>query len=175
MGKISKKQIMLGAAGVVVFLIIIQLVPAGRTNPPVTSEIAAPPEVAAILQRACYDCHSNKTVWPWYSKVAPMSWKMVKHVNEGRDEMNFTEWDSLTARKQFKAQEKCWEEVQNGKMPLPGYLTFHPDAKLSDADKAILEAWGKEGEVAHDILRDKEKGTEEKGPEEKEKDADDKE
>lgn len=160
MPKISKKQIILGAVGVVVFLLVIQLIPAGRSNPPVTQEIQAPPEVAAILQRACYDCHSNKTVWPWYSRVAPVSWLVVKDVNEARGEMNFTEWDSLTARKQFKAQEKCWDEVEEGKMPMPKYLLMHPEARLSDADKAILQAWGKEGEEGHDRLRDAEQGKE---------------
>ena len=77
------------AVGVVVALAAIQLVPVHRTNPPVRVEVNAPEEVMAIIQRACYDCHSNETRWPWYSRVAPVSWFVVSHVKKARGDLNF--------------------------------------------------------------------------------------
>jgi len=68
--------------------VLIQFIPVARTNPPVEGEISASPEVMSILRRACYDCHSNETRWPWYSKIAPVSWLSVKDVNEGREHLN---------------------------------------------------------------------------------------
>ena len=75
-----------------------QLVSFERTNPPVTGEIKAPGDVKPLLERACYDCHSNQTVWPWYSRIAPGSWLMHRDVIEGRKELNFSEWASLYPR-----------------------------------------------------------------------------
>ncbi len=127
--------------GVVVVLIAIQFVPVKKTNPPVTGEIAAPPEVKSVLQRACYDCHSNRTVWPWYSHIAPVSWLVVSDVSEGRGDLNFSEWDSYGVDKQNKKLEKIVDEVNEGKMPLSMYVMMHPKAKLSSADRDILQKW----------------------------------
>ncbi len=81
----------------IIFIVVaigIQFIPTDRSNPPVTHELQASPEVMAILERACYDCHSNETVWPWYSKVAPVSWQISSHVVVGRRHVNFSEWAS---------------------------------------------------------------------------------
>ena len=84
----------------------IQFVPVNRMNPPVTGEIGAPEKVMAILHRSCYDCHSNKTVWPWYSYVAPISWLVADDVHEGRRHMNFSEWNTYnTKRRNHKIKE----------------------------------------------------------------------
>jgi len=96
------------------------------TNPP-------PPEVAALLHRACYDCHSNETVWPWYSNIAPISWLLVHDVDEGRGKMNFSTGSHLDARDMIR-------QIQNGSMPKSIYLPLHPDANLSDTEKADLIA-----------------------------------
>ena len=115
-----------------------------RTNPPVTGEINAPPEIRSILKNTCYDCHSNETVWPWYSQVAPASWLVAYDVGEAREEMNFSEWSSLPTQKQAKKLRKAAKKVEEGEMPLWYYLPAHPKAKLSEADKAALLAWFRE-------------------------------
>lgn len=114
----------------------IQLVPYGRShqNPPVVSEPAwATPETRALAKRACFDCHSNETTWPWYSNIAPISWGVQRHVNEGRRTLNFSEWN----RPQREADEAA-EEVAEGEMPPGYYLLVHPEARLTDAERRAL-------------------------------------
>ena len=128
---------------VVVLLIIgIQLIPAGRTNPEVISDFDGPAEVKAILQRSCYDCHSNETVWPWYSHVAPLSWFVVHHVDEGRMHLNFSNWEPV--RMIPYVREEIYKEVAEGNMPLKSYVLIHRKARLSAAEKDILQAWAGE-------------------------------
>jgi len=130
----------------VVFAGGIQLVPVERTNPPVTMVVDAPPPVMSILQRACYDCHSNETVWPWYSRVAPISWIIAGHVEDGREHMNFSTWDEYDDEDRADLVEGVWDEVEDGDMPLPNYVRLHPEAVLSDADRATLKAWSQSGD-----------------------------
>jgi hypothetical protein len=122
-------------------LVVIQFVPVDRTNPPVETEVPATAEVRAVLRRACYDCHSNETVWPWYSRIAPVSWLVARDVHEGRDELNFSTWNRLTTKKQIKALHESWETVEEGEMPLWFYLPTHPEARLSSQDRSVLRAW----------------------------------
>ena len=122
-------------------LVLIQFVPVSRTNPPVTGEIPAPPEVKAVLKKSCYDCHSNESIWPWYSRVAPISWLVVRDVNEARSEMNFSEWNQMTPKAQAHKLKECIEEIEEKEMPLKIYLPLHPEARLSDSDVATLRAW----------------------------------
>ena len=122
----------------------IQLWPAGRTNPATSAGLDAPPEVTAILRRACFDCHSNETRWPWYGYVAPVSWLLVHDVDEGRAELNFSEWGSLPEDKRAKRKARVVDEVESAKMPPPGYLRFHGDARLTPEEIAVLEAWAAE-------------------------------
>lgn len=131
---------------VLVAAIGIQFKPVNRSNPPVTMVVDAPPEVLAILKRSCFDCHSNETVWPWYSRVAPMSWKVADHVRVGRKHLNFSTWDQYDAEDRADIFEETWEEVEKGEMPLLDYLRLHPEAKLSEADLAVLRAWTGGGE-----------------------------
>lgn len=133
-------------AVLIIAFVGIQFVPVQRTNPQVAGEIEAPVEVMDILRRSCYDCHSNETVWPWYSYVAPLSWKIVHDVDEGRDEMNFSEWSGYSDRKRAKKIHEVWEEVDEGEMPLWFYTPLHSEAELSAADKETLHKWaGAEG------------------------------
>lgn len=129
--------------GLVVVLLGMQLVRPEKTNPPVTGEVTAPAEVLPLLRRACYDCHSNETKWPWYADVAPVSWLVVHHTDDGRKHLNFSTWASYEPKKQAHKLEECEELVQSGDMPMPGYVALHPEAKLSDAEKATLLAWFK--------------------------------
>ena len=126
--------------GVVVIvggLLLIQLVPYGRDhdNPPVVAEPAwDSPQTRELAVRACYDCHSNETEWPWYSNVAPVSWLVQRDVDEGREELDFSEWNLS------QEGDESAETVREGSMPPSQYLLTHPEARLTDAELAALEA-----------------------------------
>ncbi len=136
------KRIVLIAAGVLVLLIgAAQLVPVARTNPPVEADLAAPPDVAAVLRAACYDCHSHETRWPWYSRMAPVSWLVANDVRHARKKMNFSRWGTYEPRKQARLQEEIWEEVASGEMPPAVYRMAHPEARLTASAKGTLHAW----------------------------------
>jgi hypothetical protein len=122
-------------------LVAIQFVPVSRTNPPVESEPATSPDVEAILRRSCYDCHSHETRWPWYSRIAPVSWLVAHDVNEAREELNFSMWNVLPPAEQRHKLKETWEEVEKRHMPLPIYLLLHPDARVSRGGVATLKAW----------------------------------
>jgi cytochrome c551/c552 len=116
--------------------VLIQIVPYGHshTNPPVTGEpMWDSPGTRDLFHRACFDCHSNETVYPWYSNVAPISWLLARDVNGGRSHLNFTEWN-----KPQKHAKDVSEEVNTGDMPPWFYLPMHPMARLSDAEKQAL-------------------------------------
>ena len=132
-------------------LVAAQLVPIRPTNPPEPSPLKTSTEVETILQKACYDCHSNKTKWPWYSRVAPLSWWVIDHVEEGRDELNFSAWDSMSPKKRSKKLGELVEEVEEGEMPLPSYTLMHSEAKLTPQEIKILADWAKaNGASEHD-------------------------
>lgn len=124
----------------VVLIVGIQFIPVERTNPPVTKEINAPDEVKSILKKACYDCHSNETNWAWYTKIAPASFLASRDVKEGREHLNFSEWDRY-AGKESKVKEEIWEEVRDEKMPPWQYRIMHSESKLSDQEKNTLRNW----------------------------------
>ena len=131
-----RRLILLVGAIIVVAFLAIQVVPYGRdhTNPPVTAEpawdSAATRELAV---KACFDCHSNETVWPWYSNVAPVSWLLKNHVDKGREKLNFSEWGTGE-----QETEKIVKVVREGEMPPGDYLLLHPEARLSDVDSQTL-------------------------------------
>ena len=122
-------------------LVGIQFIPVVRSNPPVLAEIEAPEEVLTIFRRACYDCHSNETVWPWYSYVAPVSWLVESDINVGRGNVNFSEWNEYSQKLQNLKRYKIGEEVDEGEMPLWYYLPLHSEAKLSQADIDLIISW----------------------------------
>lgn len=132
-----KKILIYGGLALLAVFILIQLVPLGRdhTNPPVTQEPNwDSPQTRQLAQRACFDCHSNETVWPWYSNLAPMSWLIQNHVDEGRRRLNFSTWDQQRPRE----PEEIAEVILEGEMPLPNYLPLHPEARLSAAERQAL-------------------------------------
>jgi hypothetical protein len=133
MSRIRKVILAILGVGVVAF-VVLQLLPfGGRTNPPVTYQVNwDSPETESLMRRACYDCHSNETVWPWYAYIAPVSWLVVNDVNDGREALNFSEGTG-----EMEAGE-IMEVVREGEMPPRLYLTMHPDARLSEADQAQL-------------------------------------
>lgn len=97
-----------------------------------------PREVGAILKTACYDCHSHQAKWPWYSKVAPVSFWVGHHVEEGREHLDFSQWGAYSAKKADHKLEEIIEEVKEGEMPLDSYTWIHTEALLSDAQKSLL-------------------------------------
>jgi hypothetical protein len=112
-------------------------------NPTDTLEASTqvPQNVEAILTRSCADCHSNRTTYPWYSNVSPFSWFLANHINEGRQELNISTWNTTDVKRRVRKLDKMCEEVQNGEMPLPSYLWIHWDAKLSTDDVNTLCSW----------------------------------
>jgi mono/diheme cytochrome c family protein len=132
-----KKVLLLGAGALVALLLLIQLVPYGRAhdNPPVTKEAALPAAAQRVMATSCGDCHSNLTTWPGYSNVAPVSWLVQHDVDEGRDHLNFSEWD-----KPQPGVDKVIEKIQSGDMPPTKYTIPHPGATLNDSQKATLIA-----------------------------------
>lgn len=136
------KILMWAIGAVIAILVVMQFVPVSRTNPPVTREVKwNSPATQALAERACYDCHSNKTVWPWTASIAPLSWLVVSDVNEGRDKLNFSQWDrpNLEAGERGEGNE-AGETVTDGSMPPASYLLMHPDAKLTPAERETLAA-----------------------------------
>ena len=120
-----------------------------RTNPSVDerktlrANTQLTPEVAAIFERSCNDCHSNETTWPWYSNVSPVSWFLKDHVEEGRQELSFSEWATYSKRKRERKLHEICRQVESGSMPLTSYLPLHPSARLSDEDKRRICEWTK--------------------------------
>ena len=124
------------ALGLLVVLVLIQFVPYGRehANPPVIAEPTWSSQAARdTFMRACRDCHSNETKWPWYSHVAPMSWYLQRHVEHGREEFNVSRW-GVGENEGDEAAEK----VRNHEMPLRSYLLAHPEARLSEEERAAF-------------------------------------
>lgn len=127
----------------VLVLVGLQVVPVDRTNPPVQTALEAPAEVDEILRRACYDCHSHETRWPWYSYVAPVSWFVVGHVNHGRGDINFSEWPVFDFELQEHAFRDIEEQIEKGEMPLRSYKRMHRDAELDEQDRETLLRWAR--------------------------------
>jgi hypothetical protein len=126
---------------------LIQLIPYGRShdNPPVVTEPAwSSPEIRALAQRACFDCHSNETVWPWYSQVAPVSWLVQADVENGRYALNFSDWIPLKplteGARRGGAGALMGSIVQAGEMPPAIYVVMHPNTNLSTAERAQMAA-----------------------------------
>jgi hypothetical protein len=135
--KSSKRNILIS----VVIIIAIQFWPIDRTNPPVTSEVPAPENVKAVLRAACYNCHSNETKWPWYSYVAPVSWMIADDVHSARSHVNLSEWESIPPRDRPAVADHMWKLVREGEMPLLMYRWMHPEARLSEDQKALIRDW----------------------------------
>lgn len=97
--------------------------------------------VLSKLRTSCFDCHSNQTNFPWYSKIAPTSWFLADHIKEGRSHLNFSEWETYNNRKKVRKLQDIVDEVKSGDMPLKSYLIIHKGARLSDEDISSITAW----------------------------------
>jgi enamine deaminase RidA (YjgF/YER057c/UK114 family) len=135
------------ALAVVLLAAVIQLYRPERSNPPVDPALAleaggrAPADVTALLERSCYDCHSSRTRWPWYSNVAPVSWMVADDVSQARKKLDFSRWTAYPPKQMSRKLETMNDEVMKGDMPLKQYLLLHRDARLSDSDKSVIGDW----------------------------------
>lgn len=145
-----KKILKILAVVLVVAFIVIQFFRIDKANPPINeadkieAAMAVPTDVYLILGRSCNDCHSNNTVYPWYSNIQPAAWFLKDHIDHGRRELNFSEFNTYTAKKKKHKLEEICEMVESAAMPLPSYLWIHRDAMLSDTEKKILCDWSKQ-------------------------------
>ncbi len=132
---IGKERLVLSFWRVIVLFGLIQLIPVDKTNPKVVSEPnwAAAPGTRELAKAACFDCHSNETVWPWYARIAPSSWLLYRDVKEGRNRLNFSDWTNGGWE-----TDEITEIISEGEMPPWYYTIMHPNAKLSDSEKQKL-------------------------------------
>jgi cytochrome c551/c552 len=126
----------------VVFLIFAQVVRIDKSSPPVEADVSAPAPVKSVMRRSCYGCHSNETVWPWYSHVAPASWMVAYDVRQGRAELNFSIWGNYSSAQRLKKLQEIRDQIADGEMP-PWYYVYpmHTDARLSATDQQTIKEW----------------------------------
>jgi hypothetical protein len=135
--------------GIVLTLALLQFIRIDKTNPASKPEsdfltISGENSTAeSMIKAACYDCHSNTTVYPWYTNIAPVSWMIKHHVNEGRDELNFSHWDSYSMEEKIDLLQESSEEVLDGEMPALSYRIMHSSARMSEEEKSRLAEWFK--------------------------------
>ena len=134
--------------GIASFLLIAQFTRIQRTNPPLKGDLAAPLQIKALLRRACYDCHSNETRWPWYAYIAPVSWLIGRDVERGRKELNFSAWESYYPTTQSRKLQWIGRALRAETMPPWTYRILHPGVGLTQEDLVVLEHWI-ESEIAN--------------------------
>jgi hypothetical protein len=107
----------------------------------ITRATGIPETVHSSLKKACYDCHSNNTVYPWYSKIQPFGWMLARHIKNGKEELNFNEFGSYSIRRQISKLNGIANSIKDGTMPLGSYTMLHKNARLTDEEKALLVDW----------------------------------
>ena len=137
----TKKKIFIG---LVIVLLVMQAFRIDKTTKPVDtntdfiSVTGANAEVSNTLKIACYDCHSDQTIYPWYTNIAPVSWWIKHHIDEGSHHLNFSVWGTYKDKRKHHKLEECIELVEEGEMPMDSYTWTHKEAKLTDAQKLQL-------------------------------------
>jgi uncharacterized membrane protein len=130
-----------------IVVVIIQFIPNDKPEVVLTNENdliynnQLPEKIRVMLKESCYDCHSNETIYPWYSNVAPVSWLVIRDIKLGRDELNFSHWESQSKIDKAKNLDKIIDEVTDENMPMPIYTIMHAKAKLSDDERQLLAEW----------------------------------
>jgi hypothetical protein len=142
-----KKRVKWILGGLLLLVGLLQFTNPSRTNPPVLAghDLCAsnppPPKVAGLLRAACYDCHSYETQWPWYGRVAPVSWWLMNHIQDGRKRLNFSEWPHDNPKRARTRCQKIREEVESGGMPLRSYTWIHASSRLTGREREELANW----------------------------------
>jgi hypothetical protein len=135
--------------GVLIVVVIMQFFRIDKTNPAVNADtnlvqiVSTPEDVQQLLRSACYDCHSFETVYPWYTNIAPVSWWLKQHVNEAREELNFSEWGTYSDKKRTHKIEEMQEALDEEWMPLDSYKLVHGDANLTRKQRDLMLNWVK--------------------------------
>ena len=143
--KIAKISIVVGG----IVFIFMQFIQPYRENPSfdpaatIQAELNVPEGIRSLLERGCKDCHSNRTEWPFYAYIAPVSWLVSHDVTEGRKNFNMSEWGKYKFSKKIQKLTGIYEAVSDHSMPLPKYIPLHPDANLSEAERDTLSRWAK--------------------------------
>lgn len=142
--RLYKKKILL--AFVILFIAIQFIQPARNKNGQVltmdiTKTINVPGNILNTFQKACYDCHSNNTRYPWYMNIQPMGWMMANHIKNGKENLNFSEFGSYSKRKQANKLRAVAKSIDEGSMPISSYTMMHADAKLSKESKELIKEW----------------------------------
>ena len=119
------------------------------TLEPFIAEVAPSNEVHQILKTACFDCHSNTTKYPWYSRITPVNYWMAHHIEEGKEELNFSDWASYSLKRKEHKMKEIWEEVEKGKMPIKSYTWTHTDAKLTQEQIQQVIDWAKDAQTKY--------------------------
>lgn len=131
----------------VILVLLIQLIQINKENPPVIKEMdynnvtQATPEIKKILKKSCYDCHSNEVKYPWYSNIAPISWFIKEHVNQGKEYLNFSEYGKYNTYQKEHINLALYRVIEDKYMPLKSYLWIHKEAVLSEKENTILIHW----------------------------------
>ena len=145
-----RKILRVTALIIAVGLIGIQFFRIDQARPPIVDSetleagVNVPPDIALILGRSCNDCHSHKTVYPWYASIQPTGWFLKDHIEHGSEHLNFSVFNTYSAGKKAKKLEEICEEVKSQRMPLPSYLWIHRDAILSETERQALCTWAEE-------------------------------
>jgi Haem-binding domain len=145
-----KKIIKIVVILIVVGLVVIQFFQIDKSNPPIVPDqtleasTRVPPDISEILGRSCKDCHTNQTIYPWYSNVQPVAWFLKNHIDDGLRHLNFSLWNTYTPSKKSKRLDDICEQLESKAMPLPSYLWIHGSSALSESDGKALCAWAKQ-------------------------------
>ena len=149
-----KKILKVAAIAIVIGFITLQFFQIDKTNPPIVESetleaaVAVPPDVALIMGRSCNDCHTNKTVYPWYANIQPAGWFVKDHIDEGKRKLNLSKFNTFDTKKKIKKLEEICEKVESSEMPLPSYLWIHRYAALSESERKALCDWTKQAIAA---------------------------
>jgi hypothetical protein len=141
------KIVKISLLGLLIVLVIIQFfhpkrnISTAKSPDNIAAVYSVPDNVSSILSKACNDCHSNNTRYPWYSNIQPVAWWLNDHVKEGKRELNFDDFKNYVVARQYRKMEEVIDEVKKGDMPLTSYTLIHTDAKLNDQEKSALITW----------------------------------
>lgn len=142
-----KKTLKISVIVLAVAFVVLQFFQIDKANPPVVeaetleAAIVVPPDIAFIMGRSCNDCHTNKTIYPWYANIQPAGWFLKDHIDEGKRKLNLSQFNTFDKKKKAKKLEEICDEVESGRMPLPSYLWIHRYAALAESEKKALCDW----------------------------------